>query len=67
MPFIEGKLVQSLFNFGNEDFVVNMGDRIAQRIFEKINTPAIKETGDLERTDRGAKGYGSTRVEDSAS
>ena len=39
-----------------------MGDRIAQLIFEKIKTPTIKETDDLEGTDRGAKGYGSTRV-----
>ena len=50
--------MQSLFNFGNEDFVVNMGDIIAQLIFEKIKTTAIKETDDLEGTDRGAKGYG---------
>ena len=40
-----------------------MGDRIAQLIFEKIKTPTIKETDDLEGTDRGAKGYGSTGVE----
>ena len=33
-----------LFNFGNEDFIVNMGDRIAQLIFEKIKTPTLKET-----------------------
>ena len=51
-----------LFNFGNEDFVVNMGDRITQLIFEKIKTPTIKETDDLAGTDRGAKGYGSTGV-----
>ena len=49
-----------LFNFGNEDFIVNMGDRIAQMIFEKINTPVIKETNNLEGTGRGEKGYGST-------
>ena len=32
-----------LFNFGDEDFVINMGDRIAQLIFEKIKTPIVKE------------------------
>ena len=51
-----------LFNFSDEDLVVNMGDRIAQLIFEKIKTPTIKEADDLEGTDRGAKGYGSTRT-----
>ena len=52
-----------LFNFGSEDFVINMGDRIAQLIFEKIKTPKIKETNELEGTDRGVGGYGSTGTE----
>ena len=30
-----GELGVFLFNFGEEDFIVNMGDRIAQLIFEK--------------------------------
>ena len=37
-----GEIGVILFNFGNEDFVVNMGDKIAQLIFERINTPEIK-------------------------
>ena len=37
-----------------------MGDRIAQLIFEKIKTPEIKESEELDGTDRGAEGYGST-------
>ena len=49
-----------LFNFGSEDFAVNMGDKIAQLIFEKIKTPEIKEVNELEETGRGSKGYGST-------
>ena len=55
-----GEVGVILFNFGEEDFVVNMGDRIAQLIFEKIKTPIVKETNELEGTDRGAVGYGST-------
>ena len=54
-----GEVGVVLFNFGEEDFVVNMGDRIAQLIFEKIKTPVIKESENLEGTDRGTKGYGS--------
>ena len=38
-----GEVGAVLFNFGNEDFVVNMGDRIAQLIFEKIKAPTIKK------------------------
>ena len=40
-----------LFNFSDEDFVVNQGDRIAQLIFEKIKTPNIKELVSLRDTD----------------
>ena len=36
-----GELCVILFNFGNEDFTVNMGDRIAQLIF-KIKDPCNK-------------------------
>ena len=38
-----GEVGVILFNFSDQDFVVNMGDRIAQIIFEKIKTPQIKE------------------------
>ena len=59
-----GELGVILFNFGEEDFVVNMGDRIAQLIIEKIKTPKIKEVNDLEGTGRGSGSYGSTGVND---
>ena len=39
-----GELGVVLFNFGNEEFIVNMGDKIAQLIFERIRTLVIKET-----------------------
>ena len=55
-----GELGVTLFNFGEEDSIVNMGERIAQLIFEKINTPQIKEVKSLEETRRGNSGYGST-------
>ena len=44
-----GEVGVILFYFGSEDFVINMGDRIAQLIFEKIKTPEIKETNKLEK------------------
>ena len=55
-----GEVGVILFNFSDQEFVVNMGDRIAQIIFEKIKTPTIKESEILDGTDRGAGGYGST-------
>ncbi|KAB5592048.1 Deoxyuridine 5'-triphosphate nucleotidohydrolase [Ceratobasidium theobromae] len=49
-----------LFNHSNEDFKVEEGDRIAQLIIEKIQTPEVMEVQDLEETLRGAGGFGST-------
>jgi len=49
-----------LFNFSDKDFIIEEGDRIAQLIIEKIETPAICEVDDLDATDRGGNGFGST-------
>ena len=45
-----GEIGVVLFNFGNDDFEVNMGDKVAQLIFEKIKTPKVVETDSLEET-----------------
>jgi deoxyuridine 5'-triphosphate nucleotidohydrolase len=51
-----------LFNFGTEDFHVEIGDRIAQLILEQISmVPAVK-VDELTETERGAGGFGSTGV-----
>ena len=39
---------------------VKQGDRIAQLILEKISTPPVVEVEDLDETDRGSGGFGST-------
>jgi dUTP pyrophosphatase len=51
-----------LYNFSDDEFKVNIGDRIAQLILEQIRTPEIIETQNLDNTERGAKGFGSTGV-----
>ena len=38
-----GEVGVVLFNFDDSDFQINMGDKVAQLIFEKIKTPAIKK------------------------
>eukprot|EP00958_Prasinococcus_capsulatus_P023990 scaffold3691_cov394-Prasinococcus_capsulatus_cf.AAC.10 len=55
-----GEVGVILFNFGNEDFQVRKGDRIAQLILEKIATPEVVEVSDLDDTVRGEGGFGST-------
>ncbi|UZJ54207.1 hypothetical protein CBS101457_003527 [Exobasidium rhododendri] len=55
-----GLLGVILFNFGSEDFAVKPGDRIAQLILERIETPEVEVVEDLDETTRGAGGFGST-------
>ena len=57
-----GEVKVLLFNFSDEDFQVNKGDRIAQLIIQKIATVDILEVEDLEETKRGEGGFGSTGV-----
>lgn len=49
-----------LFNFGEQDFEIKRGDRIAQLICEKIEPTDIEELTDLDSTERGVNGFGST-------
>mmetsp|Transcript_38904 Transcript_38904/g.81769 ORF Transcript_38904/g.81769 Transcript_38904/m.81769 type:complete len:181 (-) Transcript_38904:199-741(-) len=53
-----------LFNFGPTDFTVQVGDRIAQLILERISmVPAVK-VEELTETQRGEGGFGSTGVKE---
>ena len=51
-----------LFNFGEQDFEVKKGDRIAQLICEKIEYPDLIEEEELAESERGDGGFGSTGV-----
>lgn len=56
-----GPVMVLLFNFGNVDYQVKRGDKIAQLICEQILTPDLIECVSLEdSTERGEKGFGST-------
>jgi dUTP pyrophosphatase len=59
-PDYTGEIKVVLFNHGTEDFEIKKGDRIAQLILERCETPIIKEIGLLEETLRGSDGFGST-------
>ena len=52
-----------LFNFGEENFEVNPGDRIAQAVFAKAEQAEIVETKEtiVKENDRGG-GFGSTGI-----
>jgi dUTP pyrophosphatase len=49
-----------LFNHSDNDFVINVGDRIAQLILEQIIIPTIVRCDSLSETARGTGGFGST-------
>jgi hypothetical protein len=51
-----------LFNFGEEDFYVKQGDRIAQLILEQVCMVDAEQVEELDETVRGAGGFGSTGV-----
>jgi dUTP pyrophosphatase len=59
-PDYTGEVKVVLFNHGDKDFEVKKGDRIAQLILERCETPMVKEIGLLEETLRGSDGFGST-------
>jgi dUTP pyrophosphatase len=50
-----------LTNLGSHNFEVKIGDRIAQAVFSKYEVAELVE-GDLNETERGTGGFGSTNV-----
>ena len=55
-----GELKIIVYNHGNNDFLVNNGDRIAQMILTPVVKMELEETNDLPETIRGKGGFGST-------
>lgn len=55
-----GEVEVVLFNHSAVDFQVQVGDRIAQLISEKIKIPHIQQVKILSSIDKGAGGFGST-------
>lgn len=58
-----GELKVPMINLGSEEFKVESGDRIAQIVFAKYETvsfESVDSTEELEKTERGAGGFGHT-------
>ena len=55
-----GELKIILFNHGNENFIINNNDRIAQMVLTPIVKMEIEEINELPETIRGEGGFGST-------
>ena len=57
-----GEVGVVLINLGQEDFVVNDGERIAQMVVSRYEKADFIEVEALEETERGTGGYGHTGV-----
>jgi len=55
-----GEIGIVLVNHGNEPFVVTRGARIAQLVIAPVAHVDVEAVDDLDTTDRGSGGYGST-------
>ena len=55
-----GEVGVILANFGDADFPVKKGDKIAQIVIAPVTQPEIVETDFIDETDRGTGGFGST-------
>ena len=57
-----GEIGVILINLGQEDFVVNDGERIAQMVIAKHERAEWEVVEELDETERGEGGYGHTGV-----
>ena len=55
-----GEIKVIIYNHGNNNFIINNGDRIAQMVLSPIVKIELEETSNLPKTIRGKGGFGST-------
>lgn len=55
-----GEIGVILINLGDEPFTINSGERIAQMVLAKYERAQFTEVNELDATDRGVGGFGST-------
>ena len=57
-----GEIKVLLINLGQENFVINSGDRIAQLVVASVTSATYKLSSELNQSDRGAGGFGHTGI-----
>ena len=61
-PDYRGNVKVVLFNHSEKPIEVHSGDRIAQLILEKVSVLPLEEIKELNATQRGENGFGSTGI-----
>jgi dUTP pyrophosphatase len=59
-PDYRGEVKVPLINLGRESVPIARGERVAQLVFARFETPDVAEVEALDETARGAGGFGST-------
>ena len=62
-----GEIKVPLINHGQEPFRIQRGDRIAQLVIAPVTRVSLVEVPQLDATERGAGGFGSTGIQDGSS
>ena len=57
-----GEYLIGLINLSQEDFVIKVGQKIAQILVQKVEDPVFVETDELQETPRGDGRFGSTGI-----
>ena len=55
-----GEIMVNLINLGNEEFIINDGERIAQMVIARFTQGEFEEVEELDETERGEGGHGHT-------
>lgn len=55
-----GEIVVHLYNFSEERCMIKKGDRVAQILFMPVNIIPLVQVDELNKTERGESGFGST-------
>jgi dUTP pyrophosphatase len=62
-PDYRGELRVLLHNLSDSSVAIARGDRVAQLVFARFEAPEVHETEAVNKTDRGAGGFGSTGLD----
>lgn len=55
-----GEINIKLFNFSDKPFTINPYDRVCQLVVQKVELPSLEYVDQLDETERGESGFGST-------